>query len=217
MARPEKKSESYDSIFAMILLLVIPACLFLHTAASSKTLSGELSVLRVEGEFIFLESRDLQKLRVEKFVKACPKPSEIQKIQYLLRAVRGSKLHFFRNGTEYSGQQAGEWLTWKWHHKQFNNKPVVTAKDFIERVATHSNRTGEPYQLILDKKTKVPLALVFSNELNSLESALLEQQKSTSLPLSVPQMLSNPTEAKSLPPAMEPASASAASAVTAAS
>lgn len=70
-----------------------------------------------------------------------------------VRAARGAI--FIRNGLDYSGEQAAEFLQRKWEHK---GDAVRTAEQFIAQVATRSESSGEPYGVVLPEGNTVPLA-----------------------------------------------------------
>ena len=76
-----------------------------------------------------------------------------------------------RNGIVYSGPDAMRWLRWKRTHPQYKHSPVLTANDFIERVADGSKATGRPYEVILPDGRRQLLKMMLHNELVILESA----------------------------------------------
>jgi hypothetical protein len=76
---------------------------------------------------------------------AASRPSaEQEKIDWLIEQVRSSDATFVRNGSEYTGAQAASHLKTKLF---FAGKRVQTAKDFIVGVATHSEESGQPYEI----------------------------------------------------------------------
>jgi hypothetical protein len=70
--------------------------------------------------------------------------AEQEKIDWLLLQVRSSDATFIRNGSEYTGAQAASHLKTKLF---FAGKRVQTAKNFIIGVATHSEESGQPYEI----------------------------------------------------------------------
>jgi Family of unknown function (DUF5329) len=70
--------------------------------------------------------------------------AEQEKIDWLLSEIRGSDAVFVRNGKEHDGQQAAAHLKSKlW----WAGKRVQTAREFIVGVASHSEASGQPYQI----------------------------------------------------------------------
>ncbi|MBI4550278.1 MAG: DUF5329 family protein [Candidatus Omnitrophica bacterium] len=69
-------------------------------------------------------------------------PSEGLKIRYLLDRIRDSKNSFMRNGESHNGRDASRWLGYKMVHWV---QGVETAEDFVNRVASFSQKTGQPY------------------------------------------------------------------------
>ena len=68
-------------------------------------------------------------------------------IQLLIHAVRESGCDFDRNGTLYTAERAAEHLELKYSRgKRYAN----SAEAFIERLATGSSWSGEPYWMICD-------------------------------------------------------------------
>lgn len=71
--------------------------------------------------------------------------SEAQKIEKIIQYVEhldGCK--FIRNGTEYEPKDAAEHLRLKWKK---GGKENMTAKDFIDKLASQSSMSGKPYQV----------------------------------------------------------------------
>jgi hypothetical protein len=98
---------------------------------------------------------------------AAPPPQEQTRIERLIRMVEMRKdMKFVRNGTEYDCADAAKFLRGK---LEAMGKEVTTARDFIERIASKSSMSGEPYHVkFSDGKTM--LASVFlSEELKRLE------------------------------------------------
>ncbi len=102
-------------------------------------------------------------------VAAAPAPHEQRRIDKLIHFVETQKdMKFIRNGTEYSCADAGKFLRGK---LEAMGKEVATAREFIERIASKSSLSGEPYHVkFADGKTM--LASQFLNdELKRLEGA----------------------------------------------
>tara|TARA_R110002072_G_scaffold64203_3_gene159505 strand:- start:115919 stop:116350 length:432 start_codon:yes stop_codon:yes gene_type:complete len=85
--------------------------------------------------------------------------SEEQKIKYLIKQVNDSGVIFIRNGDEHTAKEASEHLAFKYKKATnmfwfFGPKTKVTAKEFINKIASQSSTTGKPYLIRLkDGKT----------------------------------------------------------------
>ena len=75
-------------------------------------------------------------------------------IRSLIQAVRESGCKFDRNGTLYTAERAAEHLELKYARGE---RYAGSAEEFIERLATGSSWTGEPYWMICDGD-KIPSA-----------------------------------------------------------
>jgi Family of unknown function (DUF5329) len=74
-----------------------------------------------------------------------PAPAEMQRIESLLTMVAKTKdARFVRNGSDYSGGDAADFLRGK---LRAMGKDVDTAEVFIDRIATKSSTTGRPYRV----------------------------------------------------------------------
>lgn len=92
---------------------------------------------------------------------AAPPPQEQSRIERLIKMVEVRKdMKFIRNGTEYDCTDAARFLRGK---LEAMGKEVTTAREFIERIASKSSMSGEPYHVkFADGRTM--LASVFLNE-----------------------------------------------------
>jgi hypothetical protein len=90
-------------------------------------------------------------------------------IEYLLTRLEMSGCQFFRNGKWYDAKRARRHLEKKytWLAKR---DLVASAEQFIERAATESSRSGEPYLVQCADDPPVPSALWLINELGSHRS-----------------------------------------------
>jgi uncharacterized protein DUF5329 len=70
--------------------------------------------------------------------------SPANEIAYLLKFIRDSPCTFIRNGTDYDGPEASDHVAAKYAH--FKGE-IRTVEDFIDRAATKSLLSGEPYQV----------------------------------------------------------------------
>jgi hypothetical protein len=78
--------------------------------------------------------------------RAEPSPQAMIEIDYLLGLVGSARCEFNRNGTWYGSTRAQEHLRSKYEYLAAHGR-VVTAEEFIERAATKSSRSGQPYLL----------------------------------------------------------------------
>lgn len=130
-------------------------------------------------ESLFLTPDDDMEIRIQKFMALHPFPTEADKITYLLNGIRDSGCVFIRNGSEYPSGIAANWLRRKKGTREFRETPLVSAWDFIFRVASRSRHSGKSYQVVLEDGTCTPTQPVLHNELTALEKALAlkEQNK----------------------------------------
>jgi len=70
--------------------------------------------------------------------------STADEIAYLLKFIRESSCTFIRNGSDYDGAAAADHVAAKYAHFK---REIKTAEDFIDRAATKSLLSGEPYQV----------------------------------------------------------------------
>jgi hypothetical protein len=79
--------------------------------------------------------------------KADPLSDEIA---HLIDFVRHSSCTFIRNGSDYTGAEAADHIQAKYEH--FKDE-IKTVEDFIDRAASRSLMSGEPYQVRCAGKT----------------------------------------------------------------
>ena len=111
-------------------------------------------------------------------VAALPAPSsrttsEQAKIDWLLARMRNSNASFLRNGKTYDGRKASSHLKRK---LSFAGGRVKTARDFILGVASRSEETGRPYEVLFGDGRKKPLG----EWLNELLAHLEKRQEGAS-------------------------------------
>ena len=96
------------------------------------------------------------------------KLTESQKVERLIQFVRSMDgAVFIRNGSEHSCQQAADHLMSKWEkHKD----DIRSAKEFIEKLASTSGLSGEPYKIKFKDGTIKTTSAVLSQELKRLET-----------------------------------------------
>src|ERR1700712_2864706 len=83
---------------------------------------------------------------------AVPPPHEQTRIERLIAFIESQKnMKFIRNGTEYSCADAAKFLRGKMDSM---GGEVRSAREFIDRIASKSSMSGEPYQVrFADGKT----------------------------------------------------------------
>ena len=72
-------------------------------------------------------------------------------IRGLIQAVAESGCEFDRNGTRYSAKDAAQHLELKYSR---GKRHVKSAEDFIQRLASKSSWSGNPYQMICEGETE---------------------------------------------------------------
>ena len=93
-------------------------------------------------------------------------PVEEKQIEELIAAIeRVTDAAFIRNGRPYSAATAAEFLRRKWRHR---DAEVGSADDFIEKVASFSSTTGQPYLIRFSDGRETPCAIFLRTELSSL-------------------------------------------------
>ena len=99
--------------------------------------------------------------------RAAPPPQEQSRIERLIRVVElRTDMKFIRNGSEYDCSAAAKFLRGK---LEAMGREVTSARDFIERIASKSSMSGEPYHVkFADGKTMLA-GQFLSEELNRLE------------------------------------------------
>ena len=99
---------------------------------------------------------------------AAPTPLEQAHIDKLIRHVELQKgLVFIRNGSKYSCEQAAKFLRGKMESR---GEDVSSARDFIERIATRSSMSGEPYLIRLADGTMMAAGHYLHDQLKRIES-----------------------------------------------
>jgi hypothetical protein len=74
-------------------------------------------------------------------------PTNVQiEVNFLLGYVEGSGCDFYRNGTWHDSKAAQAHLRDKYKYLVTGNQ-IITTEDFIEKAATKSSFTGEPYKV----------------------------------------------------------------------
>ncbi len=98
-----------------------------------------------------------------------PNKVEYAKIEYLIERIRHSPLAFIRNGETYAGYTAAQLIDWKYRHRR---NEIRNAQDFIQKLATRSSTSGQPYLIQFPNGVTCFACDVLENELHLLESKL---------------------------------------------
>ena len=101
-------------------------------------------------------------------VEAAPPPHEQNRIERLIHFVETQKdMKFIRNGTEYTCAEAAKFLRGK---LEAMGGEVTTAREFIERIATKSSMSGQPYHVKFADGRLIPAAQFLADELKRMEA-----------------------------------------------
>lgn len=74
-------------------------------------------------------------------------PTKVQiEVNFLLGYIEGSRCEFYRNGTWHDSKMAQAHLRDKYKYLVARNL-INTTEDFIDRAATESSMSGQPYQV----------------------------------------------------------------------
>ncbi len=95
------------------------------------------------------------------------------KITYLIARIRGSNYEFIRNDQPFKGARAAQHMQTKYRYVYGQ---IRTVQEFIDNIASHSERTGAPYLIRIPGAGTFYLRDILLNELRLLETTL---QKST--------------------------------------
>ena len=100
--------------------------------------------------------------------QAAPPPHEQTRIDRLIRFVESQKdMKFVRNGSEYSCAEAAKFLRGK---LESMGGEVKTAREFIERIASKSSTSGEPYHVKFADGRLIPTAQFLGDELRRMDA-----------------------------------------------
>lgn len=101
------------------------------------------------------------------FANAAPL-TEQQKIDALIHSVETLPgAQFIRNGSAYDGKAAADHLQTKRHYA---GSRIKTANDFIERLASKSSMTGQPYQVRFANGKTEDASVFFHDQLKAIEA-----------------------------------------------
>lgn len=148
----------FAQIFLVLGVLCFAGCQTVQSGAGS------------EGEDILLgEVPALENMRVFKNLAASEPGTaafENARIEYLFERLKQSRYNFIRNGKTYSTARAVAHLKWKYLRVK---KDISTAEDFVEKIASGSRKSGDPYLVRIAEGQTYPLKLVFQSELKRLD------------------------------------------------
>ena len=98
---------------------------------------------------------------------AAPSPREQSRIDRLIHYVESQKdMKFVRNGTEYTCAEAAKFLRGK---LEVMGTEVTSAREFIERIATKSSMSGQPYHVKFADGRTMMAAQFLGDELRRME------------------------------------------------
>lgn len=107
--------------------------------------------------------------------------TEEKKINLLLEAVEKSEAVFIRNGEEHPSKKARSHLEFKYNKAKnmfwfFGPSKKITAKEFIEKIASKSSTTGEVYKMKpKDRANPIPTSEWLMDKLKDIEKDLREK------------------------------------------
>jgi hypothetical protein len=93
--------------------------------------------------------------------------SEAQKIDKLIAYIAVTEAKFIRNSIEYSGVDAAKHLRMK---REKAGKKIITARQFIDYLASKSSMSGEPYLMKFKNGTTLPVRDILYHQLKKLET-----------------------------------------------
>jgi len=94
-------------------------------------------------------------------------PHEEAKIQALISHMESLKdAAFIRNGRQYKAEHAGRFLRGK---RKAKADEIATAHDFIEKAASYSGTTGQPYRIRFKDGKEVTTNAYLKNVLSNLQ------------------------------------------------
>jgi hypothetical protein len=101
-------------------------------------------------------------------------PTEKEKIEMLIKHIEGLKdAMFIRNDSDYDAKTAARFLRRKY---QAQAKEIKTAMDFIEKIASVSSTSGQPYVIRFKGTQEVKCGDYLKDELKKLETNKTEKR-----------------------------------------
>lgn len=100
--------------------------------------------------------------------RAAPPAHEMSRIDRLIRFVEAQKdLKFIRNGSEYTCAEAAKFMRGK---LEAMGGDVTTAREFIDRIASKSSMSGQPYRVKLADGRLILAAQFLADELKRIDA-----------------------------------------------
>ncbi|HCM42187.1 MAG TPA: hypothetical protein DIS66_02590 [Candidatus Omnitrophica bacterium] len=96
-----------------------------------------------------------------------------QRIEYLLERLSRTAYNFLRNGETHNSKKAILLMRYKW--VKFGSE-VQTAEDFVDKIASGSRTSGEPYYVKANQRYYLVKDILFF-ELEQLDQALLRHKE----------------------------------------
>ena len=112
-----------------------------------------------------------------------PAPDVQREVEFLLDAIGSSGCEFYRNGAWHDAKAAQAHVGDKYEYL-LGRDAIKTTEDFIEKAATRSSLSGEPYRIRCDGSPEEPTDRWLHAELARFRS--LSRQPGASLPRSNP-------------------------------
>ena len=108
--------------------------------------------------------------QIEKYMRTYRLATEEDEIDYLIYRISSSTNKFIRNGFETDSATAAEFLRWKlMRYQTHHDDKIDDDEEFVVKIMKGSEKTGQPYLVILPDGTKHNLQSIMKNELNNLE------------------------------------------------
>jgi hypothetical protein len=102
--------------------------------------------------------------------RATTPPNSVLEIDYLLQQVASSGCGFYRNGSWYDGLHAMAHLRMKYNYLVARNL-IGSAEDFIDRAASKSSLSGQPYKVRCDDGSVIESSQWFREALERYRAA----------------------------------------------
>lgn len=147
-----------SGLFLVVLLLL------LQGAAGASSFDDAMDA---GGERVCLTDCDEIQAAMDKFSETRSLKSEKDELEFMLYRIRSSGLRFDRNGQVYDSKDATSFLRWKigWYASK-HHEMIKTDEDFVEKILKGSEKTGEPYSLIMKDGKRYNAQSVMKHELN---------------------------------------------------
>lgn len=142
--------------------------------------SSRCQYIQAPAGAVFFDSHPVDFSQVASLSNAAGPVTEHEKIDYLLDRIADSRYQFQRNGEMHDGKTARLWFLYKMSHWVSG---IKTAQDFIGRVATASQKTGQPYLVQFPNGNIYSLDSVLRNELDAFEKHLTQLRAMIPAPL----------------------------------